>query len=108
MFFEKLIYWLLYIKVDIMMYSAGMLELDGLISNSTSTSSQSSLESDKNSPKQEEVKTEQVQNEWLKTIRFVFVNLLVVMIVHIDAKRFQVLGLKRPCCMCIAIMNILP
>lgn len=46
-----------------MMYSAGMLELDGLISNSTSTSSQSSLESDKNSPKQEEVKTEQVQNE---------------------------------------------
>jgi hypothetical protein len=52
-----------------MMYSVGMLELDGLIhvSNSTSTSSQSSLESDKNSPKQEEAKTEQVQNQVKKT-----------------------------------------
>lgn len=37
----------------------GMLELDGLLSNSTSMSSQSSLESDKNSPKSEEPKTEQ-------------------------------------------------
>ncbi|XP_062589719.1 uncharacterized protein LOC134251344 [Saccostrea cucullata] len=37
----------------------GMLELDGLLSNSSTTSSQSSLESDKNSPKQEEVSTEQ-------------------------------------------------
>lgn len=39
----------------------GMLELDGLLSNSTSMSSQSSLESDKNSPKSEEPKTEQVR-----------------------------------------------
>lgn len=37
----------------------GMLELDGLLSNSTSMSSQSSLESDKNSPKSEEPKMEQ-------------------------------------------------
>lgn len=39
----------------------GMLELDGLLSNSTSMSSQSSLESDKNSPKSEEPKMEQVR-----------------------------------------------
>lgn len=38
-----------------------MLELDGLLSNSTSMSSQSSMESDKNSPKMEEVKIEQVR-----------------------------------------------
>nr|XP_022316205.1 uncharacterized protein LOC111119919 [Crassostrea virginica] len=38
-----------------------MLELDGLLSNSTSMSSQSSMESDKNSPKMEEVKIEQTQ-----------------------------------------------
>lgn len=46
----------------------GMLELDGLLSNSTSMSSQSSLESDKNSPKSEEPKTEQVR--WGLTVHY--------------------------------------